>query len=230
VVAAAEVNMQATCWLLLACTAAIAASAAAQNASAKSPADVIVVGAGVSGLSAAAALQAAGYSVIVVEARDRLGGRLHTVSFNKTKGKVDLGGAWIHGLDGNPITNIADTNQLSYVPTSTTDGTAYWSNGTELPEALATQQEQLLTGLKGYNSKWIDSQEGASAGVNTSLADLMTEFTDSKSLGALQQLLLAAAVDGAVVAEYAASPGNLSARYGVLGRGWSQAWVTAGVG
>ncbi len=56
-------------------------------------ADVVVVGAGLSGLAAARALTAGGARAIVVEARDRVGGR--TVSEPVGKGVFDLGGQWI---------------------------------------------------------------------------------------------------------------------------------------
>src|SRR5689334_9139632 len=55
-------------------------------------ADVIVVGAGCSGLSAARALRGKSVRVIVLEARDRVGGRTLTVSHNGSA--VDLGGQW----------------------------------------------------------------------------------------------------------------------------------------
>ena len=63
--------------------------------------DTIVVGAGVSGLSAARALAANGQRVAVLEARDRIGGRLHT---ERLDGRItDLGASWIHGIDGGPL-------------------------------------------------------------------------------------------------------------------------------
>ena len=52
---------------------------------------VIVVGAGIAGLTAADAARCAGAEVLVVEARDRIGGRIRTVPLGP--GTVDLGGA-----------------------------------------------------------------------------------------------------------------------------------------
>lgn len=57
---------------------------------------VIVVGAGFAGLSAAKRLKDAGFEVVVLEARDRIGGRVHT-STNPSGTTIDLGAAWIHG-------------------------------------------------------------------------------------------------------------------------------------
>ncbi|MEY4547842.1 MAG: hypothetical protein RL685_4037 [Pseudomonadota bacterium] len=56
--------------------------------------DVIVVGAGLAGLTAALELHAAGREVVVLEARDRIGGRVHSVQTSAAD-KVDLGAQWI---------------------------------------------------------------------------------------------------------------------------------------
>lgn len=68
---------------------------------------VIVLGAGVAGLAAANALTTAGIECVVLEARDRVGGRIHTVDIGGAR--IDLGAAWIHHPDGNPITRLAES-------------------------------------------------------------------------------------------------------------------------
>lgn len=59
--------------------------------------DTVVVGAGVAGLAAAARLREAGRSVRVLEARDRLGGRIHTVRDPSLGAPVELGAEFVHG-------------------------------------------------------------------------------------------------------------------------------------
>lgn len=67
---------------------------------------VVVVGAGIAGLTVANALTNAGVECVVVEARDRIGGRLHTIDL--AGAPVDLGGSWIHHPIGNPMRAFAD--------------------------------------------------------------------------------------------------------------------------
>lgn len=67
---------------------------------------MIVVGAGISGLGAARHLVDKGHEVSVLEARDRIGGRIWTgQQWSGTS--LDLGASWIHGVDGNPIADLA---------------------------------------------------------------------------------------------------------------------------
>lgn len=68
---------------------------------------VIVVGAGLAGLTAARALAGRGVEVTVVEARERIGGRIWT-SRAWPDLPMDLGASWIHGARGNPLTALAD--------------------------------------------------------------------------------------------------------------------------
>lgn len=69
--------------------------------------DVAIVGAGAAGLSAAHSLIEKGLSVVVLEARDRIGGRAWTD--NNTFGvPFDHGCSWLHAANRNPFKSMAD--------------------------------------------------------------------------------------------------------------------------
>ena len=75
---------------------------------------VIVIGAGISGLSAAQQLQQFGMDVIVLEARDRVGGRIAT--FRKNSYIADLGAMVVTGIWGNPMTILSRQTGMEMVP------------------------------------------------------------------------------------------------------------------
>lgn len=66
---------------------------------------VLVVGAGMAGLSAARSIADAGHPVRVIEARGRIGGRVCTDRGWGTP--LELGASWIHGTADNPLTELA---------------------------------------------------------------------------------------------------------------------------
>jgi monoamine oxidase len=68
--------------------------------------DVAIIGAGAAGLGAAHALENSGLSVIVLEARDRVGGRAHTIMAAPDI-TFDLGCGWLHSADKNTFVAIA---------------------------------------------------------------------------------------------------------------------------
>jgi polyamine oxidase len=79
-------------------------------------AEVIVAGAGIAGLTCARLLAKAGVKVTVLEARNRVGGRIHTCnvydqsihahSQQSGSNLVDLGASFVHGIIGNPVTAL----------------------------------------------------------------------------------------------------------------------------
>ncbi|MES0864738.1 FAD-dependent oxidoreductase [Ruegeria sp. SCPT10] len=92
---------------------------------------VAIIGAGMSGLAAADALARRGYDVMIWEARDRIGGRIWTD--NRLGAALDLGASWIHGTDGNPLTQLAKSQGVSTL--ATTDSYIIrGSDGREIPD------------------------------------------------------------------------------------------------
>src|SRR3954470_4463187 len=73
--------------------------------------DVAIIGAGAAGLGAAHALAGSGLSMIVLEARNRLGGRAWTVQASP-EGPFDVGCGWLHSADKNSFVTIA--HQLDF--------------------------------------------------------------------------------------------------------------------
>lgn len=103
-----------------------AACGSNQRATARRPdqpppdtASILVVGAGMAGLSAARSLADAGRPVRVIEARDRIGGRVCTDRAWGTP--LELGASWIHGTTDNPLTGLAQRARAQLV---STDGCA----------------------------------------------------------------------------------------------------------
>ena len=87
----------------------------AHRVSAKGCKRVAIIGAGMSGLTAAKKISDNGCDVTVFEARDRIGGRIWTD--RRLGPALDLGASWIHGVAGNPLTALSDSLQLERIPT-----------------------------------------------------------------------------------------------------------------
>lgn len=86
------------------------------------PRTAVVIGAGIAGAAAARELQDAGVEVTVLEARRRIGGRIH--SDDQWGAPVELGAAWIHGTRGNPLVPLARSSGLGLVATDYNDAVA----------------------------------------------------------------------------------------------------------
>jgi monoamine oxidase len=61
------------------------------------PDDVLIVGAGAAGLAAAGVLEREGIRPIILEARERIGGRIHTIHPSSCPVPVELGAEFVHG-------------------------------------------------------------------------------------------------------------------------------------
>ncbi|MBT2502203.1 NAD(P)/FAD-dependent oxidoreductase [Curtobacterium sp. ISL-83] len=122
--------------------------------------DVVIIGAGVTGLTAANRLRAAGLTVAVLEARDRVGGRTWT---NDIEGvTLEIGGQWV-SPDQTALLETLDELGLEtydryregssvYIDADGTR-TEYTGDIFPLPEASAAEIERLVEVVDGYVSQ-----------------------------------------------------------------------------
>lgn len=89
--------------------------------------DVVVIGAGLAGLKAAADLHAQGYKVVVLEGRNRTGGRVFSTRMNTSTSThaVEVGAQWLHGstTTNNPLYSWV-VNTLGISPVVTGDSSS----------------------------------------------------------------------------------------------------------
>lgn len=136
---------------------------------------VVVVGAGVSGLTCARELRQAGVAVTVVEARDRVGGRIWT---GEVAGfAVDLGGAWIHGPRDNPLAEYCRQVGLGWA----SDGA--WGSRMQ----VHTEDGSLLshTATTSVVTAWSDfdpAEAVAALGAEVSFADAIEWYIADRTL------------------------------------------------
>lgn len=123
----------------------LAATLVPNAARSASEPDVLVVGAGTAGLAAARTLADAGRSVAILEASDRIGGRIHT---DRSLGlPVELGAGWIHGPRGNPISALARNAGLETFVTDDDSLIVHRADGALVPDANVVAGEARLARL-----------------------------------------------------------------------------------
>ena len=99
---------------------------------------VLIIGAGISGLAAAKKLKDKGFTVIVLEAQEKIGGRLRT---DRSMGiAFDEGASWIHGPNGNPITKLASQAGANTYLTDDDNLEVFDNNGTAYSDAFLDRQ------------------------------------------------------------------------------------------
>ena len=90
--------------------------------------DVVIIGAGVAGLIAARTLLKGGVTnLVILEARDRVGGRVDCKPLQNTEHFLDMGAHYIHGAGNNPVYKMAKENNLLLDSDEEDDDLLYFS-------------------------------------------------------------------------------------------------------
>jgi polyamine oxidase len=158
-----------------------------------------VIGAGIAGLTAARRLSDAQYQVVVLEARDRIGGRIHTV--DDLGVPIDLGGSWIHGSRGNPLTRLAREIGARTVRTNY-DSLSLYSSAGEVSDRDAARGERGWARIEG---SIYDQQNDA--GNDESVADGIANAGERRLA---REPTTAWNMASSLEDDYAADPGELS--------------------
>ena len=104
--------------------------------------DCIVIGAGIAGLAAGDYLRRKGWGVTILEARERVGGRVWSRADWKGKQPVDIGASWIHGISGNPIAERAQKDGIRTVPFDYDNKAVFHAGGSRISSEEETRIEK----------------------------------------------------------------------------------------
>lgn len=150
----------------------------------------IVVGAGIAGLAAASYLRNAGWEVEVVEARDRVGGRIHT---DRSLGvPLERGASWVHGVTGNPMVRLVQQAGLSLQPTNFEDARARDATSGRPAGGVAAADAELWRAAAQVAQERPDAAES----VATALGRVgWTPDTPQRQLAELTELVMEYGVD-----------------------------------
>lgn len=168
--------------------------------------DAIIVGAGIAGLRAAQLLQQNGQGVLLLEARNRIGGRVWTDDYNGLP--LDLGASWIQGTRGNPIATIANQLGATLLSTDYDDLKRFDASGAPLSADLDRRVEELLERYFSQVRKYAETQDR-----DLSLQAALDSVLRASPLSAQDLRLLNYAINTTFEHEYASDASRLSAWY-----------------
>lgn len=111
---------------------------------------ILVIGAGVAGLSAAIALRQRGHDYMLVEASGRIGGRAHTTRIGEHI--FDHGASWLHAAARNPLAPIARNAGLRLIDADDVRTRSVMIDGRVATEAELSQRQHAIARLDAIAS------------------------------------------------------------------------------
>lgn len=163
---------------------------------------IVIAGAGLAGLSAARDLVKRGAEVIVIEARNRIGGRIWT-SRAWPDMPMDMGASWIHGVKGNPLTKLADEAGATRIATSYDSANAYDAKGAQIETEADTAKAEAV--LRKARAAAENSER------DLSLATAVQASKGWQAASDAERRMIRHTVNGAVEQEYAGDWTEVSA-------------------
>ena len=165
---------------------------------------ILIVGAGIAGLSAAQLLSQHQYHVTLLEARERAGGRIWS-DHSWSGGVLDLGASWIHGTTGNPIAQLAQQLALPMIRTDNGLEHMYGADGRlvddETSEELWEAFGDLMAQVDAMRETYPEDRS-----LRTAINDVFRHWNISAS----EQQQLEALIIRSIELEYAADTGAMS--------------------
>ncbi|EME80709.1 uncharacterized protein MYCFIDRAFT_189137 [Pseudocercospora fijiensis CIRAD86] len=161
--------------------------------------DVVIVGAGLAGLTAAAQILRSGLSCVILEARDRVGGRTWTTTTSDGKGNIDLGAAWINDTNQSRMIALAKTLKLELIEQNTTGNCVLQNTEGELSDFPYGELPPFQAAIKDNvafvrDQTEADCQQLDSSYPNDSELDSMTFAAYLRKIGATDDALKTATV------------------------------------
>jgi monoamine oxidase len=167
---------------------------------------VIVVGAGISGLTAAHKLKKEGVQVTILEARDRIGGRVFT---SREWGyPLEFGAEWIHGASHSPLVRLARKLDLKLVKTDYCNFTMFDYDGTKIPDEVARKQNDRFVDMITELNKKADRLKK-----DVPLATLLQAKRKQLGLKGLENRLFDTNLLNEIEIEYAGDVSKMSAKF-----------------
>jgi monoamine oxidase len=181
--------------------AAAATSQGAARSATQTDYDVIVVGGGFSGVTAARDLSKSGHRTLLLEARNRIGGRTFDTHFGEQH--VELGGTWVHWTQPHVWNEVTRYGlEIKETPGATAEHMIVMVDGKPTEFAVRDRYEEIVQGFHAYfaesrllwerpwdtHFRWREIAERDA----TTAAEQMTRV----KLTALQRNLLSAMIEG----------------------------------